>query len=317
MTRRFSAIHLAVAALLGLVIGRMAGQQPATAEARETQELGQIEVSGIEINRGADPAMDLAEGDQLRARIGAERDSWLTDSVQGGSLAFSTRAADGTLNKNMRLTKEGCLLVGKEGAIAGIGGSIETAMDHPSRPGALVMRNVHDPTLGCGATIAFYASGEHQISMSSSWLGETRHVKQIDKPDLPHGRVSPPYPGPRSAARMEINGRVNDWASNMAIFEPIADDGKAFVTCDRAHPFMNGQVQYLPPSGEWINGRRIGRHAFLVGTTHNTGATAGGIVMAGDSYHENKGMGPVIKSPNGTAFRIIVDDDGNLSTQKF
>ncbi len=270
MTRRFSAIHLAVAVLLGLVIGRMAGQQPTTAEARKTQELGQIEVSGIEINRGADPAMDLAEGDQLQARIGAERDSWLTDSVQGGSLAFSTRAADGTLNKNMRLTKEGCLLVGKEGAIAGIGGSIETSMEHSIRPGALVMRNVHDPTLGCGVTIAFYASGEHQASMSSSWLGETRRVKQIDKPNLPHGRVSPPYPGPRSAAWLEINGRINDWSSNMAIFEPIADDGKALVTVDRQHPWMGGQVQYLPPSGEWINGRRIGHHALLVGTSRMT-----------------------------------------------
>ncbi|MCH2183886.1 MAG: hypothetical protein MK108_17965 [Mariniblastus sp.] len=317
MAHRVTAIYLAIAVLLGLVIGRMTGQQSATAEARETRELGQLDVSGIEINSGSGPTIDLSEGGHLRASIGAQTDSRFTDSVQGGSLAFSTRAADGAVNKNMQLTKEGCLLVGREDAIAGVGGSIETAMDHPSRPGALVMRNVHDPTLGCGVTIAFYASGEHQASMSSSWLGETRHVKQIDKPDLPHGRVSPPYPGPRSAARMEINGRVNDWASNMAIFEPIADDGKAFVTCDRAHPFMNGQVQYLPPSGEWINGRRIGRHAFLVGTTHNTGATAGGIVMAGDSYHENKGMGPVIKSPNGTAFRIIVDDDGNLSTEKF
>ena len=55
----------------------------------------------------------------------------------------------------------------------------------------------------------------------------------------------------------------------------------------------------------------------MLGTTHTTGATAGGMVLAGDSYHEYKGKGPVIKSPNGTACRIIVDDDGNLSTEKF
>ena len=316
MTRKFSATHLALAVLLGLAVGTTADRQPATADAQEVQESKQITASGIEINRGSDPALDLAEGDELRARISGERDSWLTDSQRGGSLAFSTRAADGTLNNNMRLTKEGCLLLGMEGAIAGVPGSIETSMNHSSRPGALVMRNTHEPKLGCGVTLAFYASGEHQCSISSSWIGETRRVKQIEKPDLPHGRESPPYPGPRSAARLEINGRVNDWASNMAIFEPIADDGKAFVTVDQGHPFMD-MVQYLPPSGEWINGRRIGRHCLLVGTTHNTGATAGGIVVAGDVYHENVGSGPVVKSPNGTAFRIVVDDNGNLSTERF
>ena len=317
MTRRFSAMHLVIAVIIALAVGMIVERQPATTDAQEAQELKQIKASGIEINSGAAPTLQLVEGDHLRAQISAVKDSWLKDSLYGGKLAFSTRAADGTLNANMQLTKEGCLLVGNEDPIAAILGSIETSMDHPSRPGALVMRNVHEPILGCGVTIAFYGSGEHQASMSSAYLGETRRVKQIEKPPLPHGRVSPPYPGPRSAARLEINGRVNDWASNMAIFEPIADDGKAFVTCDRAHPFMNGQVQYSPPGGEWINGRRIGRHAFLVGTTHNTGATAGGIVVAGDVYHEYGGRGPVVKSPNGTAFRIIVDDNGNLSTEPF
>ena len=73
----------------------------------------------------------------------------------------------------------------------------------------------------------------------------------------------------------------------------------------------------LEPGGEWINNRRIGRHALLIGTTHTTGATAGAIVLAGDSYHEYEGKCPVIKSPNGSAYRIIVDDEGRLSTQKF
>ena len=91
---------------------------------------------------------------------------------------------------------------------------------------------------------------------------------------------------------------------------------RALVTADREHPYL-GQVQYLPPGGEWINNRRIGRHALMVGTTHTTGATAGGVVLAGDSYHEYAGKGPVIKSPNGTAYRLVVDNAGNLSTEKF
>ena len=316
MTRRFSAVHLTLAVLISLAVGTFVERQPAATRAQAAPGENKIEASSIEINRGSGPAMDLAEGEELRARISATRDSWIKDTPYGGKLDFFTRGADGTLIRKMELTKEGCLLVGNEGPIAAILGSIETAMDHPSRPGALVMRNVHEPIRGCGVTIAFYGSGEHQASMSSAYLGETRRVKQMEKGDLPHGRHSPPYPGPRSAARLEINARVNDWSSNVAMFEPIADDGKAFVLADKDHPWMD-QIQYLPPSGEWLNNRRIGRHAFLVGTTHNTGATAGGIVVAGDVYHEYGGRGPVVKSPNGTPYRIVVDDDGNLSTEKF
>lgn len=316
MTRRFSATHLILAVIIGLAAGMILERQPTITNAQSTEELKKIEASGIEITRGSAPSVDLAEGDEVRSRISAMRDSWGTTSEHGGKLEFQTQGADGTLKTKMQLTRGGALMVGNQGPIAGIPGSIETSMDHRSRPGALVMRNIHEPVRGCGVTLAFYGSGEHQASFSSSWLGEMRRVKQMEKGKLPLGRPSPPYPGPTSASRLEINARVNDWTSNVAMFEPVADDGKALVRVDREHPWM-GQIKYLQESGEWLNNRRIGRHAFLVGTTHNTGATAGGIVVAGDVYHEYGGRGPVVKSPNGTAFRIVVDDDGNLSTEKF
>lgn len=265
----------------------------------------------------ANSPLDFYGDGLLLGRINADRDMWYNDKVGSGKLTFSTAGADGVVKPKMYLTKDGCLLVGVRGPIAGIAGSLELSINTTSRPGVIVMANTHEAIQGVGCTLAFYGSGEHQASFSSCWVGSSqRHVKQIEKGKLPLGYLSPPYPGPTSAARLEINARVNDWASNVAIFEPIADDGRALVTVDRQHPFM-GQVLYLPPGGEWINNRRIGRHALLVGTTHNTGATAGGIVVAGDSYHEYQGRGPVIKSPNGTAYRIVVDDNGNLSTEKF
>ena len=293
MSGRFTATHVVVACVIGLALGMAAKPRP---EAQEAE--------------AAEPEVLAA----VCKSLGALPDRIRVD--ESGGITFLTPAEDGSPTKMMRLTEKGCLLLGQRGRIAGIEGTMELTMNWPSRPGSIVMNNEHEPIRGVGDTLAFYASGEHQCSFSSSWLGETRRVKQIEKPPLPHGRESPPYPGPRSAARLEINARVNDWTSNVAMFEPIADDGRALVTADREHPWMN-QIQYLPPGGEWLNNRRIGRHAFLVGTTHSTGATAGGIVLAGDLYHEYQGKGPVIKSPNGTAYRIVVDDEGRLSTEKF
>jgi len=274
-----------------------------------------VSVSHPKSSLAAEPV--AVKGDTARATIEVTPDTTWTESQLGGKLVFSTRSADGTLSPKMTLTKEGCLQVGDNGCIAGIAGGMELAINDPSRPGTIVMRNVHEARTGCGNTLAFYASGHGQVFLSSAWVGvnEARRVPQMEKGPLPLGYPSPQYPVSTSAARFEISGRINDWVSNMALFEPIADDGRALVTVDREHPYM-GQVQYLPQGGEWINNRRIGRHAFMLGTTHNTGATAGGMVLAGDSYHEYKGRGPVIKSPNGTAFRIIVDDEGNLSTEK-
>ena len=127
--------------------------------------------------------------------------------------------------------------------------------------------------------IAFYASGYGQIFISSAWIGKTRRVAQIDKGPLPLNYKSNKYPGPTSAARLEIAARVNDWVSLAAIFEPIADDGRAFVVSDSEHPYM-GQFKERP-DGEWLNNRRAGSHAFIVGTTHNTGATAGALSSPG------------------------------------
>ena len=247
------------------------------------------------------------------------------DGKSGSRLIFSTRRDDGSLTEKMRLTKDGALAVGKRVPPgyprAGDDGCLNVIIDNPSRPGAILMNNLHKAARGVGNTMCWGASTSPesdgwQVFLSSAWLGDVRRVKQEPRRPLPNGYPSTDYPGPASQARLEIAMRAHDWVSLAAIFEPIADDGKAFVTSDREHPYM-GQVEYMEPGGEWINNRRIGRHAFMLGTTHTTGATAGGMVLAGDSYHEYPGKGPVIKSPNGTAYRIVVDDDGNLSTEKF
>lgn len=293
MCKKYSAKHVILAGVIGLAVG--AAASPRNATSRADQGDGSAATVSATVDRGA-----------------------------GGKLAFSTRGDDGVLTERMRLTKDGQLLIGKRVGpwpahptpLSGIPGSVEVMIDDPSRPGAIVMINEHEPVQGVGNTLAYYASGHGQVFLTSSWLGETRRVAQIDKPPLPMNYPSAKFPEPTSAARFEIGARVNDWVSLAAILEPIADDGRPFVVSDRQHPYL-GQVQYLPPSGEWINNRRVGRHALLIGTTHTTGATAGGVVLAGDAYHEYPGKGPVIKSPDGTAYRIVVDDDGKLSTKKF
>ena len=67
MKRRFSAMHVALAALIGVAVGTMGERQPAATGAQQVQQLQPLKASGIEINRGSGPALDLAEGDQLRA----------------------------------------------------------------------------------------------------------------------------------------------------------------------------------------------------------------------------------------------------------
>ena len=291
--RKYSVQHLVLSALLGLAVGALSGPSLVStlAQARADDQ----------------PVTVMDTRNPLSTAVTVDSDSAIT---------FSTRQDDGTMNKKMRMTKEGCLLVGQRGPIANIPGTMEISMHHPSRPGSIVMINQHKAQQGVGDTLAFYASGHGQVMLMSSWIGRSRRVAQIDKGPLPLGYPSPKYPEMTSAARFEIGARVNDWVSLAAIFEPIADDGCPFITSDREHPYID-LVEYQPGGGEWINNRRVGRHALLIGTTHNTGATAGGLVLAGDSYHEYAGKGPVVKSPNGTAFRIIVDDEGNLSTQKF
>ena len=296
MNKKHSPKQTALAAMLGLAVGVVAGPYLATSPAREAEPPASHAVA--------------AETTPLEAAPGAI----LMDGENG--MTFQTSQDDGTLTKRMRLTKQGCLLVGQRGPIGGFPGTMELSMNSPSRPGSIVMINQHEAVKGVGDTLAFYASGHGQIFLSSSWLGQKRRTPQIEKGPLPLGYPSPKYPVATSAARFEIGARVNDWVSLAAIFEPIADDGRPFVINDRDHPYM-GQVQYLPASGEWINNRRVGRHALLLGTTHTTGATAGGLVLAGDAYHEYSGKGPVIKSPNGTPYRLVVDDDGNLSTERF
>ena len=291
--RMYSAQQLLLSGLMGLVVGTLSGPS--------------IVATLAQPNADGQPDAAVVSRELLSNAVTVESDSAIT---------FSTRQDDGAMNKKMRMSKEGCLLVGQRGPIANIPGTMEISMHHPSRPGSIVMINQHEAQRGVGNTFAYYASGHGQVFLSSSWIGESRRVAQIEKGPLPLGYPSPKYPEMTSAARFEIGARVNDWVSLAAIFEPIADDGQPFVTVDREHPFMD-QVDYQPGNGEWINNRRVGRHALLIGTTHNTGASAGGLVLAGDAYHEHSGKGPVIKSPNGTPFRIVVDDDGNLSTQKY
>lgn len=290
MTGRHVAKWLIVAGIL-VFVGAAVWLWPITANADDAE------------NKGATPT----DAKAASAAVTATAD---------GALSFSTVGKDEVLTEKMCLTQDGQMAVGARippgYPRGGVPGNMNVIVDYPSRPGVVIMMNQHEAVQGVGSTLCWGASEEWQLFLISSWLGETRRVKQEHNRKLPGGYLSSDYPGPTSAARMEIGLRVHDWVSLAATFEPIADDGRAFVE----HPYK-GQVQYLEPEGEWINSRRIGRHAFMLGTTHTAGATAGGMVLAGDSYHEYKGKGPVIKSPNGTAYRIIVDDDGNLSTKKF
>ena len=305
MDSKRSGKRVAAAGIIGFLVGTLVRVPPSTTLADDAER------------KGAGPTAAAAPGDkgEPRAKIDVTADGPL-----GGRISFATRGADGVLTEKMRLSKDGGLAVGARippgYPRGGTPGNMNVIINDPSRPGAIIMMNEHEAVRGVGCTVCWGASDEWQVFLISSWLGETRRVAQTHNRTLPSGYLSSDYPGPTSAARMEIGMRVHDWVSLAATFEPIADDGRAFVTADREHPYL-GQVQYLPPGGEWINNRRIGRHALMVGTTHTTGATAGGVVLAGDSYHEYPGKGPVVKSPNGTAYRIVVDDDGNLSTKKF
>lgn len=310
MSTKYLVESVIVAGILVLVVGMAVWRSRTTAYADDAERT----------NPSPAAVTATAGADGSPANITAAE-----DGQRGGRLMFSTRGKDGALTEKMRLTKDGALAVGTRippgYPRAGKYGGLNVIIDDPSRPGAILMNNMHEAARGVGNTLCWGASTSPesdgwQIFMSSSWPGDVRRVKQEYNRPLPAGYPSTDYPGPASQARMEIGMRVHDWVSLAAIFEPIADDGRAFVTADREHPYM-GQVQYLEPGGEWINSRRIGRHAMLIGTTHTTGATAGGVVLAGDSYHEYQGRGPVIKSPNGTAYRIVVDDKGNLSTEKF
>lgn len=305
MGRIYSVKYVVLAGIIGLVVGIAVSPWPAATNAEK------IEDKDSKITAET----HTAQGETSLAQI-----KEAPDGEHGGSLMFSTRGNDGVLTEKMRLTKDGSLAVGTRVPLGyprgGTPGNMNVVIDNPSCPGTIIMFNEHEAAPGVGNTLCWYASGEAQVFLISSWLGNFRRVKQEYNRPLPWQIPSPDYPGPASAARFDIGLKVHDWVSLAATFEPIADDGHAFVTIDREHPYR-GMVQYLEPGGEWIYNRRIGRHALLVGTTHTTGATAGGVVLAGDSYHEYKGKGPVIKSPNGTAYRIVVDDNGKLSTEKF